>query len=171
VAERKVIVLGHRIDSTAWRWLNVPRCVSCPVSRMGLPSRTMDANASASANPSLRRAFRGPSRSVVRAASRSSDEHESVRHAHQAGGDFFKSFRREAGVHFIFRLVAAVAIGRPVLRQLSEMRDLSQRAGFGLFFFVFLANCFRNPRRVDAGAFSIKLPKRRMIFDALVQEG
>src|ERR1700759_1599482 len=34
---------------TMWRWLNVPRSVSCPVRRIGVPSVKSDANASASA--------------------------------------------------------------------------------------------------------------------------
>src|SRR5216683_298373 len=38
-------------SSTAWRCENVPRSVSCPVSRIGVPSFNSDANASASAVP------------------------------------------------------------------------------------------------------------------------
>ena len=46
--------IGHTVCpvfascSTMWRWLNVPRSVSCPVSRIGVPSVSSDANASAS---------------------------------------------------------------------------------------------------------------------------
>ena len=35
--------------NTAWRWLNVPRSTSSPVSRIGMPSARMVANASSSA--------------------------------------------------------------------------------------------------------------------------
>ncbi len=47
--------IGHTVwpvlasCSTMWRWLNVPRSVSCPVRRSGTPSVSSDANASASA--------------------------------------------------------------------------------------------------------------------------
>jgi len=40
------------------------------------------------------------------------------------------------------------------------MRDFFfQRAGFCLFFFVFLADCFGDLRRIDAGAFGNKSSK------------
>src|SRR5260370_39089427 len=50
------------------------------------------------------------------------------------------------------------------------MEDFLQREGFGLFFLVFFAKGFRELRRVDAGAFGINPPKRRMVLDSLVEE-
>src|SRR5216684_109499 len=95
---------------------------------------------------------------------------KSFRHSNEAVGDYRELLRREAGIDLIFRFVAAVLIRRPIVRQLAKMRDFFQRAGLGLFFFVFLADCFSQQGRVDAGAFGVNLPKRGMILDALVEE-
>src|SRR5437667_228384 len=58
--------------STAWRWLNVPRLVSCPLMRTGIPSSRSEPIASASAQP---QSMRVPcstiwTRSAIRRAAR-----------------------------------------------------------------------------------------------------
>src|ERR1700746_564739 len=55
-------------------------------------------------------------------------------------GDFRQLFPREAAVPFIFRLVSAMRIRRPIFRQLPKVRDLFQRARFALLFLVFLTD-------------------------------
>ena len=61
-------------------------------------------------------------------------------HAHKAIGNFGKFLGREPGIDFIGAVVAAMLIWRPVVGQFAELRNLSYSAGFGLLFFVFLAD-------------------------------
>ena len=74
VLERDVPLAGaSRRTAPAWRWLKVPRTVSWPVSRIGVPSRSSDAKASSSAWPQsiarlvARRARRRAARAACRA--------------------------------------------------------------------------------------------------------
>src|SRR5216683_5307298 len=46
-------------------------------------------------------------------------------HANKAVGDFREFLKREAGIEIIFRLVAAVLIGRTVVRQFEQERNVS----------------------------------------------
>src|SRR2546427_4000213 len=50
------------------------------------------------------------------------------------------------------------------------MRHFFQRAGLGLFFFVFFAHLLGEMRGVNAGALGVNLPQRRMILDSFVQQ-
>ena len=50
------------------------------------------------------------------------------------------------------------------------MRHFFQRAGLGLFFFVFFADLLGEMRGVNAGALGVNLPQRRMILDAFVEK-
>src|SRR3989441_12124771 len=50
------------------------------------------------------------------------------------------------------------------------MRHFFQRAGLGLFFFVFFADLLGEMRGVNAGPLGVNLPQRRMILDAFVEK-
>ena len=48
------------------------------------------------------------------------------RHAHEPVGEFRELFLRQPGVDFVRRIVFPVLVGRPIVRQLAQMRDLLQ---------------------------------------------
>ncbi len=60
-------------------------------------------------------------------------------------------------------------VGRPIVRQSAQARNLGDLARPALFFFIFPADSFGCLRRVDSGALCVNLPKRRMVLNALVE--
>src|SRR5437899_6504032 len=94
---------------------------------------------------------------------------EAFRDADQAVSDLREFFLRQAGVHCMLRLVTSVEVRRPIFGQLAKLGNLSEGARFDLFFFVFVADFLGYLRRVNADGLRVNLPKRRMVFDALVE--
>ena len=63
---------------------------------------------------------------------------EAVGRPDQDFGDFRNCFRWQAGVDFVLRVVFAVIVARPVIRQPAEVGDFGELPGFALLFLVFL---------------------------------
>src|SRR5579885_3120491 len=96
---------------------------------------------------------------------------KTVIHRARAGAHFGALLRGESGIDFVRRIVFAVLEGRPVIGQLAKMGHFAERTRFALFFFVFLANGFDNVSGINAGLLGINLPERRVVLDALVEQG
>src|SRR5215469_14432825 len=93
------------------------------------------------------------------------------RSADEAFGDFRQRFRRQTRVHFVFRIVFAVVVGRPIFGELAQVRGLGQFAGLALLFLVFLFDGVGHSVRGDACLLGVDLPKRWMVLDAFVEAG
>ncbi len=94
---------------------------------------------------------------------------KTFRNANKPRGQFRKVLASQAGIHFIFRLVAPMQVRRPIIRQLSQVRNFLQRAGLGLLLFVFLADGVNHHGGVNAGLLGVNFPEWSVAFDALVE--
>src|SRR5216684_2505778 len=94
---------------------------------------------------------------------------EALGYANKRVRDFREFCGVEAGVRLVFGLETAPVVGRPVFRQLPQVRNFFDFAGFALFLFVFLTNAFDDLHRLNADALGINAPERRMILDAVVE--
>src|SRR6266404_3495776 len=90
-------------------------------------------------------------------------------HANDGIGDLRQLFTVHAGIRFIFGLETAAMVSRPVIRELPQVRNFFDFAGFTLFFFVFLAYILDNLHGLHADAFGVNAPERRVTLDAVVQ--
>ena len=57
----------------------------------------------------------------------------------------------------------------PIIRQLAKIGSFFELASFGLFDFVFRANCGNGFCGINTGVFGVDFPQRRMGFDAFVK--
>src|SRR5882757_1450080 len=93
---------------------------------------------------------------------------KAVRNADQRVGDLPQPRSVQTGFHLVLRLEASAAVSRPISGQLPKLRNLSDRARFGLLFFVFLAHILDDLHGLHADALGVNAPERRMILDAFV---
>src|SRR5208337_4314153 len=91
-------------------------------------------------------------------------------HTHKSVGNFREAFGGQAGIDFKGGIVFAVVIGRPVIGQFAELRDFGELARFALLLCKFLLDGLGDGLGVDADVIRVDFPKRRMVFDARVEE-
>src|SRR5664279_1503281 len=94
---------------------------------------------------------------------------EAGRSAHKAIGDFGEHLVRQTGVHFVFRILFAEIIVRPVFGKLSEPWNLSELTGLALIFFVLFLDGFDDSISGNSGGLRVNLPERWMILNALIE--
>src|SRR6516162_734329 len=75
--------------------------------------------------------------------------------ANQPVGDFGELLAAKAGVHLKRRVVLAVVVGSPIIRQLAEQRSLRELGGLALLLFVFLPHRFGDLGGVDSGVLGV----------------
>src|SRR5215472_3717633 len=92
-------------------------------------------------------------------------------HVHEAVGDIRKPLPSQSRVNLIFWFVAPMGVRRPIIGQLAEMWNLSERPGFGLLLFVLFAERLRDSGCINASGLGINLPKLRMLLDAFIEFG
>src|SRR5271157_690887 len=91
-------------------------------------------------------------------------------HAHKSIGNFREAPGGEAGIDFKGGIVFAVVVARPVFGQLAKLGNFGELAGLALLFCEFFLDGLGDGLGVNPDMLRIYLPKRRMVFDARVEE-